>query len=166
MTSQFTITTLLPCSLSTTYIGKQGKPPVVMPGKLTLNLLFDFENGMYSYFSFKEIKPDKEVAKVTGGLQDGCIQIWYHINRMAINTVGFTMSMKSIHKNWLDPGWEQQVKLLILSSSQGSKPITDWIMLAESTNALLLGHPCGDAQSRLWLWAKFGSGTATMWLNL
>ena len=50
--------------------------------------------------------------------------------------------MKSVHKNWLDPGWEQEVKLLILSSSQGSKPIADWIMLVESTNALLLSHAC------------------------
>jgi hypothetical protein len=50
--------------------------------------------------------------------------------------------MKSVHENWLDPGWEQEVKLLILSSSQGSKPISNWIMLVESTNALLLGHAC------------------------
>jgi hypothetical protein len=39
------------------YICKQGKPPVVTPSKLTPNLLFDFENGAYSSFSFKEVKP-------------------------------------------------------------------------------------------------------------
>jgi len=93
------------------YISKQGKPPVITPGKLMPDLLFDFENGAYLYFSFKEVKPEKEVAKVASGL----------------------------HKNWLEPGW---VKLLILGSFQGTKPITDWIILIESTNALLLGHAC------------------------
>jgi hypothetical protein len=60
--------TLLPCSLTATYMGKQGRPPVIMPGKLTPDLLFDFENSAYSYFTFKDVKPDKEVSKVSGGL--------------------------------------------------------------------------------------------------
>jgi hypothetical protein len=30
--------------------------------------------------------------------------------------------MTTVRANWLDPGWEQEVKLLILSSSQGSMP--------------------------------------------
>ena len=149
MTSTYTITTLLPCSSSETYIGEQGKPPVITPGKLMPDLLFNFENGAYSYFSFKEIKPKKEIAKVAGGLQDGCVQMWYRLNRTAINAVGFTAFMKSVCENWLDLGWEQEVKLLIVSSSQGSKPITDWIMLVESTNALLLGHACALSMNDL-----------------
>ena len=40
MTFQFMITTLLP-----PYICEQGKPPVITPGKLTPDLLFNFENG-------------------------------------------------------------------------------------------------------------------------
>lgn len=66
--------------------------------------------------------------------------MWYHLNHTAIDTLGFMAFMKSVRENWLDPGWEQEVKLLILSSSQGSKPIANWIMLVESTNALLLSH--------------------------
>ena len=50
--------------------------------------------------------------------------------------------MKTGYKNWLEPGWEQKVKLIILSSLQATKPIADWIMLVESTNALLISHPC------------------------
>jgi hypothetical protein len=115
---------------------------MITPGKLTPDLLFDFENGAYSYFSFKEVKAEKEVAKVAGGLQDGQVQTWYCLNRAAIDAAGFAEFLKSIHENWLEPGWEQEVKLLILGSSQGSKPIADWIMLVESTNALLLGHAC------------------------
>jgi hypothetical protein len=149
MTSQFTITTLLPRPSSATYICEQGKPPVITRGKLTPDLLFDFENGTYSYFSFKEVKPEKEVAKVAGGLQDGRVQTWYHLNRAAINAAGFAEFMKSIHENWLEPGWEQEVKLLILSSSQGSKPIANWIMLVKSTNALLPGHTCALSTNNL-----------------
>ena len=142
MSSQSAITTLLPHSSLAVYIGEQGKPPVVTPGKLTPDLLFDFENGAYSYFSFKEVKPDKEVAKVAGGLQDGRVQTWYRLNRAAIDAAGFPEFMKSVCENWLEPGWEQEVKLLILGSAQGSKPVADWIMLVESTNALLLSHAC------------------------
>ena len=148
MTSTYTITTLLPCSSSATYIGEQGKLPVITPGKLTPDLLFNFENGTHSYFSFKEVKP-KEVAKVAGGLQDRCVQMWYRLNHVAINAVGFTAFMKSICENWLDPGWEQEVKLLMLGSSQGSKPISNRIMLVESTNVLLLGHACALSTNNL-----------------
>jgi hypothetical protein len=58
MTSEFTIMTVLPHSSSVIYIGEQGKPPVITLAKLTPDLLFDFENGTYSYFSFKEVKPE------------------------------------------------------------------------------------------------------------
>jgi len=124
------------------YIGEQGKLPVITPSKLTPDLLFNFENGAYSYFSFKEVKPEKEVSKVAGGLQDGRVQTWYRLNRATVDAAGFTQFMKSVHANWLELGWEQEVKLLIFGSSQGLKPIADWIMLVKSTNALLLGHPC------------------------
>jgi len=47
-----TTTTLLKRTSTATYIGEQGKPPVITTGKLTADLLFDFENGTFSYFSF------------------------------------------------------------------------------------------------------------------
>ena len=123
-------------------MGEQGRPPVITPGKLTPDLLFNFENGTYSYFSFKDVKPEKEVSKVAGGLQDGRVQTWYRLNRAVADSAGFAAFMKSVRENWLEPGWEQEVKLLILGSAQGNKPIADWIMLVESTNALLTRHAC------------------------
>jgi hypothetical protein len=124
------------------YIGKQEKLPVITPGKLTPDLLFDFKNGAYSYFSFKEVKLEKEVSKVASGLQAGRVRTWYRLNCATVDAGGFTQFIKSVHANWLKLGWEQEVTLLILSSSQGLKPIANWIMLVESTNALLLDHPC------------------------
>jgi len=50
--------------------------------------------------------------------------------------------MTTVRANWLDPGWEQEVKLLILSSPQGSMPISDWIMLLECTSTLIKGTTC------------------------
>jgi hypothetical protein len=41
-------TTLLKKDSTAVYIGEQGKPPVVTAGKLTPDLLFDFENGAFS----------------------------------------------------------------------------------------------------------------------
>jgi hypothetical protein len=135
-------TTLLKSSSTATYICEQGKPPVITPGKLTPDLLFDFENGTYSYFSFKDVKPEKEVSKIAGGLQDGHIQMWYHLNCAAVDAAGFTAFTKHIRDSWLKPGWEQEVKLVILTSHQGNSAISDWIMLLESTNTLLNDHVC------------------------
>jgi hypothetical protein len=56
---------------NTTYISEQGKPPVITAGKLTADLLFNFENGAFSYFSFKDMKPEREVSKVSGGMLAG-----------------------------------------------------------------------------------------------
>jgi len=86
-------------------------------------------------YSFKDVKPEREVSKVAGGLQDGRIQTWYCLNRAAIDAAGFAAFMASVRSQWLDPGWEQEVKLIILGSSQGLTPISDWIMLVESMNA-------------------------------
>jgi hypothetical protein len=61
------IMTLLKRTSTATYVCEQGRPLVIAPGKLTPDLLFDFENGAYSYFSFKDIKADREVSKVAGG---------------------------------------------------------------------------------------------------
>ncbi|KIM75263.1 hypothetical protein PILCRDRAFT_79212 [Piloderma croceum F 1598] len=134
-------TTLLKHSSMATYIGEQGKPLVITPGKLTPDLLFDFKNGAYSYFLFKDIKLEKEVSKIAGGLQDGCIQTWY-LNCAAVDAAGFPAFMKHICDSWLELGWEQEVKLVVLASHQGNSAISDWIMLLESTNTLLNGHVC------------------------
>jgi hypothetical protein len=133
---------LLKRNTTAVYIGEQGKPPVITPGKLTPDLLFDFKNGAYSYFSFKDVKQEREVSKIAGGLQDRRIQTWYHLNRAAVDAAGFPTFMKHIHEAWLEPRWEQEVKLAILASHQNNNPISDWIMLLESTNALLNGHVC------------------------
>jgi hypothetical protein len=147
MSSQ--ITTLLKRNSTATYICEQGRPPVITPGKLTPDLLFDFENGAYSYFSFKDVKTEKEVAKVAGGLQDARVQTWYRLNWAIVDAAGFPAFMASVRAFWLDSGWEQDVKLVILASHQGSTPISDWIMLVESTNALLHGHACQLSEADL-----------------
>jgi hypothetical protein len=133
---------LLKRTSTAVYISEQGKPLVIMAGKLTPNLLFDFENGTYSYFSFKDVKPEREVQKIAGGLQDGRIQTWYQFNYVKIDVAGFTTFMTAACESWLKPGWQQEVKLLILNLSQGTTLVTDWIMLLESTNMMLEGHPC------------------------
>ncbi|KIM73276.1 hypothetical protein PILCRDRAFT_15373 [Piloderma croceum F 1598] len=110
-------TTLLKRNSTATYVGEQGKPPVITLGKLTPDLLFDFENGVYSYFSFKDIKPEREVSKVAGGLQDGCIQMWYCLNRVVVDAAGFPTFMAQVHSSWLEPGWEHTISLKLVSSS-------------------------------------------------
>jgi len=64
-------TTLLKKDSTAVYIGEQGKLPIVTAGKLTPDLLFDFENGAFSYFAYKDLPEEKKVSHVAGGLQDG-----------------------------------------------------------------------------------------------
>ncbi|KIM74439.1 hypothetical protein PILCRDRAFT_14457 [Piloderma croceum F 1598] len=142
MSANTVATTLLKKDSTTVYIGEQGKPPVITSGKPMPDLLFDFKNGPFSYFAYKDLPEDKKVSRVAGGLQDGHVQTWYWLNCLTIDAGGFVNFMTTVCANWLDPGWEQEVKLLILSSSQGSMPVSDWIMLLECTNALIKGTTC------------------------
>jgi hypothetical protein len=135
-------TTLFKCNTTAVYTCEQGRPPVISPGKLTPDLLFNFENSAYTYFLFKDIKAEKEVSKIAGSLQDGCIQTWYCLNRVAVDAAGFPAFMKHIRDSWLEMGWEQEVKLAILAAHQGTVLISNWIMLLKSTNALLNSHVC------------------------
>jgi len=105
---------------------------------------------VYAYFSFKDVKPEREISKIAGRLQDARVQTWYRLNRVAVDAAGFLAFMAHVREAWLETGWEQEVKLAILSSHQGNTPIADWIMLLESTNSLLQDYVCklSDADLR------------------
>ena len=128
----------------------RGNHPLLLLANLHQTYFFNFENGVFSYFAYKDLPEEKKVSCIAGGLQDGRIQTWYQLNHVAINAGGFTNFMTTVCANWLDPGWEQEVKLLIFSSSQGSMPVLDWIMLLECTNTLIKGSTCklNDAKLR------------------
>jgi hypothetical protein len=72
------MTTLLKSKTMSQFIKDTSKPPLITPGDFMLDMLYEFENVCYLYFSFKEISDAKQVAKIVGGLQDGCIQTWYY----------------------------------------------------------------------------------------
>lgn len=133
-------TTLLQSNSTAVSIVEPGKPLIITVGKLTPKLLTNFENGCYTYFTNKQVLDEKlKVGQITWGLQDARVQVWYRTNCAAIDAVGFDKFMLNVHTNWLDAGWEHEVKILILASSQGNMPVSDWIRLLESTNAILIG---------------------------
>lgn len=133
-------TTLLKSDSTAVSIMEPGKPPIITAGKLTPALLTEFENGCYAYFANKQVLDEKlKVGRIAWGLQDARVKVWYRTNRAAVDTAGFDQFMKDVRTNWLDAGWEHEVKILILASSQGNMPISDWIRLLESTNTVLIG---------------------------
>lgn len=83
------------------------------------------------------------------GLQDARVQMWYCLNCAAVDAASFTAFMKYIREAWLETGWQQEIKLVILMLHQGNTPIADWIMLLESTNVLLQGHVCQLSDNNL-----------------
>lgn len=120
-------------------IVKPRKLPIVTAGKLTPKLLVDFENGCYAYFANKQVLNKKlKVGCVMWGLQDTRVQVWYRTNHAAVDATGFNKFMADIHTNWLNASWEHKMKTLILASSQGNMPISDWVRLLESTNTVLI----------------------------
>lgn len=52
-------------------------------------------------------------------------------------------------QHWSEPGLEQEVKLVVLTSHQGNSAISNWIMLLESTNTLLNSHVCKLSDNNL-----------------
>jgi hypothetical protein len=136
--SQPAQTTLLFTETMACYLCDNGKLPIVTLGELTPELLADFENGCYAYFTNKD-KKTKQVAKIAWSLQDVRVQVQYRTNCETINNDGFQNFLQSVHSQWLAIGWEHDTKCIILSSSQGDRPVADWICLLESTNTVLVG---------------------------
>lgn len=133
-------TTLLHSDTMAFSIVEPGKLPIVTTGKLTPELLTEFENRYYVYFLNKQVLDEKlKVGCITWGLQDAHIQVWYRTNQAMVDAAGFDAFMKTVCANWLEVGWEHEVKLAILSSSQGNMPISDWVRLLESINTVLIG---------------------------
>ena len=89
-------TTLFDTKTTACYIGDTGKPPIMTPGDLTPELLANFENGCYAYFSMNDIDNNKQVSKIAWGLQDARVQVWYRTNHEKVNKDGFKTFMKSV----------------------------------------------------------------------
>jgi len=90
--SQPTKTTHLSTETMAHYSCNNGKPPILTAGELTLELLADFKNGCYAYFSMKDVATDKQVAKITWALQDTRVQVWYRTNCEVINNEALRLS--------------------------------------------------------------------------
>ncbi|KIM79855.1 hypothetical protein PILCRDRAFT_10032 [Piloderma croceum F 1598] len=136
--SQNTRTTLLNMKTTTHFSIELGKPPIITSGKLTPELLADFENGCFAYFAWKDVAKDQQVMKIAWWLQDMRMQVWYRTNCDRINAASFPAFMALVRAQWLPAGWEHNVRCLILSSSQQNLPVVNWIRLLESTNAILV----------------------------
>jgi len=94
-----TKTTLLSTKTTAHYLSDNSKPPIVTSGELMPELLANFENGCYAYFSMKDVSDNKQVLKIMWGLQDARVQVWYRADCDTTNKGSFSDFMKAVRAN-------------------------------------------------------------------
>jgi hypothetical protein len=104
----------------------QTKPLILTVGKITPKVLYNFADGCDAYFFHKQIAVDKQVQAVILRLKDHRICDWYCPSKATIIAMTFVDFMSAVQKKLLQDGWEYNLNVKILSSTQGAKPFSKW----------------------------------------
>jgi len=117
----------------------QTKPPVLTVGKVTPQVLRDWEDACLGYYFHKGVADDRQVRSVILGLKDFCIGDWYRAAKTAVDNLTFDELMEQLRARLLKDGWQHGLQKEILSSKQGSLRFNDWQNKMGATNSLLVG---------------------------
>ncbi|KAH9946554.1 hypothetical protein B0H21DRAFT_693496 [Amylocystis lapponica] len=103
--------------------------PLLTTGKLTPQVLVNWEHACHQYFKEKDVDEAKKVAKVTGGLQDELIRDWYYNDADRFNGLTWTASVKEMRTRWLPKGWvDRTLTTLLCSRHRDEDPFEDWVI--------------------------------------
>ena len=115
------------------------KPPCLLTGMVSPEVLRQFENACHSFFHNKEgLEPKDHVARIAGGLQDLLLADWYWTGQETFNALSFDDFMKEFHNKWLPNNWEQDIRRKVLGTKQ-SGVFWEWAVKMQSLNTLLRG---------------------------
>jgi hypothetical protein len=118
------------------------KVPVLHPGSLTPKILHRFENACKSYFRNKKVEAADHVASIAGNMLDTVIPDWYWEGEARFNALTFKEFMVEMRSKWLDDDWENDIRLCILGSKQGSSSFWDWTVEMRGLNATICRTTC------------------------
>ena len=138
---------IMPNAAAELIISSASKPPVLTAGKLSPELLRQFENACRSYFRTKEnLDPAEYVLRIAGGLQDPMIADWYWVGHEHLDEMSFDEFMRELRGKWLSKDWEQDIRRRVLGTKQ-TGAFWEWTVSIRSLNTLLRNteHHLSDA---------------------
>ncbi|KAH9931400.1 hypothetical protein B0H21DRAFT_699847, partial [Amylocystis lapponica] len=114
--------------------------PLLTPGKITPQVLHNWEHACRQYFKEKDIADVKKVAKVTGGLQDELMRDWYYNDSDTFDGMSWANFVSAMKARWLPKGWvDKTVTQLLRSRQTEDEAFEDWVISLEKLNTLLRG---------------------------
>jgi hypothetical protein len=114
------------------------KPPVLHPGEITPQILWEFEDACLGCFNSKEIKPEVQVRRVLARLKDPCVGDWVAAERACLHGHPFNTFIAELRSNYLDPDWEDKARCKLGALMQGhSETFWEFSMRLMSMNSLL-----------------------------
>ena len=115
--------------------------PTLTPGKVTPEILHQWERACKEYFRVKGVAQNKKVESILSRLQDLCIADWAEANKATLITLDFLDFIEKLRGEVLEKDWNQKIKLSMLASKQGDRPFHEWAYKLQTRNTLLRGHP-------------------------
>ena len=121
-------------------------PPTLGAGRVTPEVLHQWERACKEYFRVKGVAQKKKVESVLSRLQDLHIADWAEANEAALVQLDFPEFMEKLRGQALEKDWDRKIKLAMLASKQGDRPFHEWAYEMQTRNALLRGRPyhCED----------------------
>jgi hypothetical protein len=115
------------------------KPPTLTAGKLTPEIVREFEECCISYFDAKlEIEPKDYVRRIGGSLHDRVIADWYGTNRVRFCAMAFEDFISELKNKWLPDDWQGDIRRRILGAKH-TGAFYEWAMTLRGLNTLLHG---------------------------
>ena len=115
--------------------------PTLTPGKVTPEVLHQWERACKEFFRIKGIAKENQVESVLSRLQDLRTADWVEANEAVLTALAFPDFMERLRGEVLERDWDRKIKLSVLASKQGERPFHEWANGMQTRNALLRGRP-------------------------
>ena len=116
-------------------------PPTLTAGRVTPEVLHQWERACKEYFRVKGVTQKKKVESVLSRLRDLHIADWAEANEANLVQLDFSEFMERLRGQVLEKDWDRKIKLAMLASKQGDHPFHEWAYEMQTRNALLRGRP-------------------------
>ena len=93
--------------------------PTLIPGRITLEILYQWERACKEYFRVKHITVAKQVESILLQLQDLHVADWAEVNEGVLMALKFPEFMARLWNEFLKRDWDRKIKLLMLVLKQG-----------------------------------------------
>ncbi|KAG0696000.1 hypothetical protein DFH29DRAFT_813576, partial [Suillus ampliporus] len=126
------------------------KPPKLLAGELTPEVVRDWDNACATYFMHKSINAEDQVKMIAFGMLDPRLHTWYLTQRVVLDAGTFGAYMTALKDAWLETHWDTKLRRKVLGSQQGSRAFYEWALELQNQNALLYGNAAhlSDVQLR------------------